>query len=204
MTTAATPLLSRRHRVTVRDYHRMAEVGILSAQDRVELIEGEIIDMTPIGPRHAAVVDRLAARLVKALPAGYLVRIQNPLTLGESSEPQPDLAIVADRSYATAHPGGGDTHLVIEVADATVAYDRDVKLPLYAQSLIPEVWIVNLPAGQLEVFRDPAEDGYRQSFVPAPEEFVSPIRVPGIAIRPGEVFGAGITASAGIGPWREG
>ena len=108
----------------------MAEVGILSAQDRVELIEGEIIDMTPIGPRHADIVDRLAARLIKALTSGYLVRIQNPLTLGDSSEPQPDLAIVADRSYAAAHPGGGDVHLVIEVADATVAYDRDVKLRL--------------------------------------------------------------------------
>lgn len=177
--------------MTVRDYHRMGEVGILSAQDRVELIEGEIIDMTPIGPRHADIVDRLAVRLIKALPSGYLVRIQNPLTLGDSSEPQPDLAIVADRGYAAAHPGGGDTHLVIEVADATVAYDRDVKLRLYARSRIPEVWIVNVPAGQLEVFRDPIGDGYHQSLVPAPQEPVTPLQIPGIVLRPDEVLGEG-------------
>jgi Uma2 family endonuclease len=169
----------------------MAEVGILSAQDRVELIEGEIIDTTPIGPRHAAIVDRLAARLIRALPARYLVRIQNPLTLGDSSEPQPDLAIVADRSYAAEHPGGGDTHLVIEVADATVGYDRDVKLRLYAQFGIPEVWIVNLPAGQLEVFRDPLGDGYRQVLVPRLEELVTPLRIPEVSLRPGEVLAGG-------------
>ena len=190
MTSAAAHAQPRRHRVTVRDFHRMAEAGILSAQDRVELIEGEIIDMTPIGPRHADVVDRLAARLIRMLPPQYLVRIQNPLTLGDASEPQPDVAIVVDRSYATAHPGAGDTRLVVEVSDATLDYDRDVKLPLYARAGIPEVWIVNLQASQLEIFRVPGEGRYREVLHPGPDERVSPLAVPAIALKPSDLFGA--------------
>jgi hypothetical protein len=189
MVTASAQAHPRRHRVTVREYHRMAEAGVLSAQDRVELIEGEIIDMTPIGPRHADAVDRIVAALSRQPTPGLRIRVQNPLTLGDASEPQPDIAIVADRSYADAHPVASDVRLVIEVSDTTLAFDRDVKLPLYARAGVPEVWIVNLPANQLEIFREPAGDRYLHALTPAPDETISPRAARTIELRAGELLG---------------
>jgi Uma2 family endonuclease len=189
MVTASAQAHPRRHRVTVREYHRMAEAGVLSAQDRVELIEGEIIDMTPIGPRHADVVDRIVAALSRQRTTGLRIRVQNPLTLGDASEPQPDIAVVADRNYADAHPVASDVQLVIEVSDTTLAFDRDVKLPLYARAGVPEVWIVNLPAGQLEVFREPVGDRYLRALTPAPDETISPRAASTIELRVGEILG---------------
>lgn len=141
----------RRHKLTVADYYRMAEVGILAPEARVELIEGEIVDMVPIGTRHSAVVTLLHDAIAAAVSGAAQVRCQQPLRLGDISEPEPDLAVVRphpDR-YFDAHPTAADTLLVIEVADSSLAYDRDIKTPLYARHGVPAVWLIDLNAGTL-------------------------------------------------------
>ncbi|HWP00396.1 MAG TPA: Uma2 family endonuclease [Methylococcus sp.] len=177
--------LPRRHRITVDEYHRMGEAGIFSEDHRVELIEGEIIDMAPIGSRHAEAVSRLARLFIRE--TALVVRVQDPICLPGESEPQPDLAVVANRSYADAHPGPDDVLLLIEVADASIDYDRRVKIPLYARHGIPEVWLVDLGEGAFEVFLEPAETGYREVRRYNPGETVQPIFVPDVAVDPGTV-----------------
>lgn len=146
---------------TVTEYYRMAEVGILTEDDRVELIEGEILDMGGIGVRHAACVDRILALLYGRVP-GAVLRVQGPVRLSERSEPQPDLALLRAREdrYTTAHPGPQDVLLLIEVADSSVLYDRNRKVPLYARSGIPEVWLVDLMTNAVEVHAVPAAGAY--------------------------------------------
>ena len=153
-----------RRSFTVAEYHRMAEAGILREDDRVELVEGEIVQMTPIGSRHAACVMRLVQLLSRQLGQGVLVNVQNPIRLGEYSEPQPDVTLLRFRPdfYAQSHPGPTDVLLAVEVAETSAVYDRDVKLPLYARAGIPEVWLVDLSAEGMEVHRDPTAQGYRQ------------------------------------------
>lgn len=154
----------RRHRITVEEYHRMGEAGIFSEDDRVELIEGEVIDMAPIGTKHASIVDELNHLISRAVPDDCRARVQNPLRLAGANEPQPDLAVVRKNAsrYAVAHPGPEDVLLLIEVADSSLAYDRSVKIPLYARHGIPEVWLVDLGNRAVEVFREPSADGYRK------------------------------------------
>lgn len=165
----------------------MGEAGIFSEDHRVELIEGEIIDMASIGSRHAEAVSRLARLFIQK--TALVVRVQNPICLAGESEPQPDLAVVANRSYADAHPGPDDVLLLIEVADASIDYDRRVKIPLYARHGIPEVWLVDLVEGRaFEAFREPAETGYREVRGYNPGETVQPIFVPDVAIDPGTVI----------------
>lgn len=161
------PDTPQRHRLSVEDYHRMAEAGILGENARVELIKGEIIDMTPIGSRHAAAVKRLIQILSRAVGDTAIVSAQDPIILDAHSEPQPDLALLRPREdfYAAAHPRPDDILLVIEVADSSLPYDRDIKLPLYARAGIPEAWLVDIEAGSLTRFIDPATDGYRQAGV---------------------------------------
>ena len=146
---------------TAAEYYRMAEVGILTEDDRVELIEGEILEMSPIGVRHAAVIDKVAA-LVRDRVSGVMVRVQHPVRLSERSEPQPDLALVRARDdyYAAAHPGPQDVLLLIEVADSSVLYDRNLKIPFYARSGISEVWLVDLVTNAVEVHATPATGAY--------------------------------------------
>jgi Uma2 family endonuclease len=153
----------RRHLFTLQQYHRMAEAGVFTEDDRVELIEGEIIEMPPIGSRHAACVNRLTHLFSRGVGTHALVSIQNPVQLGEHSEPQPDVALLRPRPdfYAAAHPTVSDILLFIEVADTSVGFDRDVKVALYAQAGIAEVWLVDLTAGHIEVFRQPAPEGYQ-------------------------------------------
>jgi Uma2 family endonuclease len=150
------------HRWTVADLERMVGSGLLDETDRVELVEGELVDMAPIGSRHANLVDIIASKLIRALPSGYRLRVQNPIRLGDMSEPQPDIAVVRDRSYAAAHPEAADVLLLIEVADATLDYDRDVKLPLYARHGIPECWLLEVQSGQLNLYSRPAQGEYRE------------------------------------------
>lgn len=149
---------------TVDDYHRMAETGILNEDDRVELIEGEIVEMNPIGSRHAGCVIRLTHLLTRAVGERAIVSVQNPVQLGDRSEPQPDLLLLRPRPdfYAEAHPGPADVLLLIEVADASTANDRNVKLPLYARAGIPEVWLIDLENEVVEVYRGPAADGFTE------------------------------------------
>jgi len=146
-----------RHLITVDAFHRMGETGILGSADRVELIDGEIIDMSPIGALHAAIVDLLARHFARRAGESVFIRCQNPLRLDDVSEPEPDLVILRPRAdfYATAHPGPADALLVIEVADTSLAYDLGVKVPLYARHGIPEVWVIDAATRRTRVFREP-------------------------------------------------
>ncbi|MGI8983922.1 MAG: Uma2 family endonuclease [Acidimicrobiales bacterium] len=150
------------HRFTVDDYHRMADAGVLGEDDRVELIEGEIVEMAPIGPLHASRVKRVARFFHRQMGDRVIVSVQDPVRLGDLSEPQPDLALLRPRNddYAGAHPTADDVLLVVEVADSSVAYDRNVKMPLYAAHGIVEVWLVDLAAGIVEVWSEPGPVGY--------------------------------------------
>jgi len=149
---------------TVDDYHRMAEVGILGADDRVELLDGQIVEMTPIGPDHAGCVDDLTRLLLRLAGASALVRVQNPVILGQHWEPQPDVTLLRPRpgGYRKGHPGPEDILLVVEVADASLGPDREVKLPRYARAGIPEAWLVDLEHDVIEVHRQPGPEGYRE------------------------------------------
>ena len=150
--------------LTVDDYHKMAAAGILTQDDRVELIEGQIIAMSPVGSRHAACVKRINQLLTQQAQDRALVSVQDPIYLGTHSEPEPDVALLRPRDdfYAEAHPGPDDVLLVIEVADTTVATDRRIKAPLYARSGIAEFWLVLLEDDFIEVYRRPAERGYKE------------------------------------------
>lgn len=152
----------RRHKLTVAQYHRMAETGVLAPDARVELLEGVIVDMAPIGSRHAAVVKRLNALLTHAVGPRAIVSVQDPIRLGDHDEPQPDLALLRPRAdyYAEAAPTAADALLVVEVAQSSAAYDREVKLPLYAQHGVPEVWLLDLDAALLHVCRAPSDGRY--------------------------------------------
>jgi Uma2 family endonuclease len=153
-----------RHRFSVDDYYRIAEAGILNEDSRVELIEGEIVEMTAVGARHAACVMRLNHLLAARAAGRAIVNVQNPVRLSAFSEPQPDLALLRPRDdfYARAHPGPQDVLLVIEVAETSSATDRGVKAPLYAGAGIAEMWLVDLNQGVVEAFRDPSPGGYRR------------------------------------------
>ncbi|MBC7912460.1 MAG: Uma2 family endonuclease [Pyrinomonadaceae bacterium] len=149
---------------SVDEFYRMAEAGILTADDRVELIEGEIIEMSPIGSRHAACVNRLNTLLSRQLGQAAIISIQNPIRIDDYSEPEPDAAVLKPREdfYAVDHPTPGDVLLVVEVADTSVEYDRKIKLPLYARASVPEVWLVNLPQATIEIYRQPLDGTYRE------------------------------------------
>ena len=147
---------------TVREYHRMIEVGLLGEDDRVELLGGEIIAKMPIGSRHAATVTRIDRQTTLWAGERYLVRAQHPVTLDDASEPEPDVALVAwrDDFYAAAHPGPADVALLVEVADSSLLLDRRLKLPLYAAAGVPESWLVDLVDELVEVHSGVSPDGY--------------------------------------------
>jgi Uma2 family endonuclease len=153
-----------KHYFTVSEYERMGQSGIFAPDARVELIEGEIIEMSPIGSRHAACVESVAETFTVQLHGKAIVRIQNPIVLTDFSEPQPDIAVLQLRSdrYREAHPRPHEVMLVIEVSDTTYAFDRNVKMPLYARAGIAEALIFNLPEDQLEYYSQP-EAGMYQS-----------------------------------------
>jgi len=150
-----TEQLPRRHLITVEEYHRMDELGLLAPDARVELIEGEFIDMPPIGRDHAAIVDELNFVFVQAIGRRAIVRIQGPVQLSNISEPQPDLMLLRPRAdrYREEQAGGTDTLLVVEVSASSFRYDRTTKLALYARHKVPEVWIVEVEGNRLHCFR---------------------------------------------------
>jgi Uma2 family endonuclease len=149
---------------TVTDYYKMAEVGILASEDRVELIHGEIIKMSPINSPHAKIVSRLNRILNALLGENALVRSQSPIHIDAYSEPEPDIAVVAFQvdEYEDQHPLPSETYLLIEVSDSTLNRDRKVKLPLYAEAAIPEVWIIDLKNRMVEVYTIPQDGTYQQ------------------------------------------
>lgn len=148
------------HRYTTADYHRMREAEIFTPDARVELIQGEIIDMTPIGSGHAGIVNRLNSIFNQKAGSNIIVSTQNPVVLDDFSEPQPDLALLRFRKdfYTKAHPRPQDVLLIVEVADTTLQYDLEIKLPLYARAGIPEVWLLDVGGKRMDVYRRP-EDG---------------------------------------------
>jgi Uma2 family endonuclease len=160
----------------------MGEAGILGEDDRVELIDGEILAMTPIGPRHAHCVRRLIALLTSRVATSAIVDVQNPLVLGEHSEPQPDVVLLRPRPdfYRHSHPGPQDVLLVIEVADSSSDYDRTVKVPQYARAGIWEVWLIDLAARVVEVYRGPSGGEYGEHLAVGPG---SSLQLPGVVDR---------------------
>jgi Uma2 family endonuclease len=148
--------------LTVSEYHKMAEAGILTEDDRVELIHGEIIEMSPIGSLHTSHVKRINKFLNKFLGDQAIVSVQDPVAINDYSEPEPDIAILRYRDdfYKENHPSPTDIFMIIEVADTSLDYDRDTKLKLYANAGIPEFWIVNLEDEQIEVYKTPTRDAY--------------------------------------------
>lgn len=185
------PVKIARRAFSVEDYHRMAEAGILSEDDRVELIEGEIVELSPIGSRHQACVNRLTAILVQFAAQNYVVSVQGPVRLDENSEPQPDLALLKSSPdfYAEAHPTPDDVLVLIEVSETSAAYDREVKLPLYAGHGIEETWIVDLEAGTVEVNSEPASGGYGRTTTKRRGEIVRSIALPELSMRVEDVLG---------------
>jgi Uma2 family endonuclease len=161
---AAVPerVVPERRRFTVDDYHRMAEAGILAEDDRVELVGGEIVQMSPIGVRHAATVNRCNRVFSRAVGDRALVSVQNPVSLPPYDEPQPDIALLRPRDddYARGKPGAADILLVVEVADTSVAYDRQTKLRRYAAAGVLEAWLLDLPGDALEIHRESGPRGY--------------------------------------------
>ena len=160
----------------------MIETGILGPEDRVELLEGEIVEMSPEKSRHATAVDLALECLRKAFGPGYTIRVQHPLSLGDRSEPEPDLAVVkgTPRDYADRHPS--EASLVVEVADTSLEHDRGRKARVYAQAGVTEYWIVNLVEQRLEVHRDPGAEGYRSRESCGREDTVSPLAAPAASI----------------------
>lgn len=173
-----------RHCFTVDEYHKMGEAGIFGENDRVELISGEVVEMTPIGWQHARCVRRLNNLFAELVGVGrYAVDVQNPISLGEYKEPQPDLILLSEEPPAGRLPGSQEISLVVEVADTSLSYDREQKLPLYAEAEIPEVWIVNLSENGIEVYSEPGSGvaGYGKiSRLYRGEELVSPT-IPGLS-----------------------
>lgn len=155
------PIQVNKRLISVSDYHKMGEVGILS-ESGLELINGEIIYMNPIGSQHAAMVEKLKDVLVFQLHGKALVRSQNPIILSDFTEPEPDICVVKFRDdyYSEKHPESSEVLLIIEVADTSLEYDREVKLPLYAEAKIPELWIINLQEKYLEQFSSPENGKY--------------------------------------------
>ena len=179
-----------RRRFTTAEYHKIGEAGVLSEDDRVELIDGEILEMSPIGSKHAACVDRLNHVFARNAGNRAIVRVQSPVQLGEYSEPQPDLAILRPRPdfYAPAHPGPEDVLLLVEVADTSLEYDKE-KLLLYARSGVPEVWLADLKRDMLIMHRDPSPTGYETVQVLRRGDTVSPSAFPDLEIAIADILG---------------
>ena len=171
----ATQLL--RWQFTVVDFARMGEAGIFTEDDRVELIDGEVIAMSPIGPKHVAIVNRLNALMNRQVGDHTIVSVQNLIQLNDYTEPQPDLAVLRARDdfYLHALPLSSDVLLIVEVAETSLAYDREEKLPRYAQAGIPEVWIIDIEQEMVSQYTQP--DGSRYTTEQALErghDIVSP------------------------------
>jgi Uma2 family endonuclease len=173
-----------RRRFNVDEYYAMADAGILSRTDRVELVDGEIVAMTPIGPVHASVVDRAASALMRAAGEQAIVRVQNPIRLDTFDEPQPDLAVLRlpGDTYRKAHPQPPDILLVVEVADHSLRYDRDVQGPLYARSGIIEYWLVDLASRTVSCYTSPEGGVYRDVTFSRGGESITPAALPGCIV----------------------
>jgi Uma2 family endonuclease len=176
---------------TVKEYYQMFESGLFADGDRVELIRGEIIKMSPIGRRHAACVDRCNYTFAHKLGTKVIIRIQNPLALDNTSEPEPDVMVLNYKNdfYRSGHPQPTDVLLLIEVADSTIDSDRQLKIPVYAEDGITEVWLIDINSDCIEVYRYPTERGYQdiQKFYRG--QNLSVLAFPDISIAVDEILG---------------
>jgi Uma2 family endonuclease len=181
----------KRYRFTRADYHRMAQTGILKPDARVELIDGDIVEMNPIGRRHKASVDRLTRMLDRNVGDAAIVRVQSSIALGDYGEPEPDLVLLRFRAdfYAESDEVPDDILLVVEVADTSESYDRRTKAPQFAQSGIPELWIVDLNRAWVTRYLDPTSDGYATTQVFRRGESLSPLAFPSLMIAVNDILG---------------
>ncbi len=177
----------KKHRFTVEEFHKMGEAGIFGEDDRVELIDGEVMEMSPAGWRHVWSVNALTMLLASQAQGRYVVSVQNPLTISEHGQPQPDLVLIKDLPPGRL-PTPADSLLAVEVSDSSLAYDRNIKLPRYAAAGVPEVWILNLQANSIEVHSDPTPDGYRKTIRHNHGERVESATVPALAFDANEVL----------------
>lgn len=183
-------MVANEHRFTVAEYYRMGETGVLRPDARVELLEGRIIDMSPIGPFHGGVTNRLLQLFIEPARGRWLVASNNPVHLDEHSEPQPDLMLLRPKvdDYSTRHPGPDDVLLLIEVADSSLNFDRDDKLPLYGKCDIPEVWLVNLVDECVEVYREPHFTGYGAKTILGKGKCATPQAFPDVKVDVAELL----------------
>jgi Uma2 family endonuclease len=165
---------------TVREYYRMGKAGILTPDERVELMDGEIVQMPPIGSPHASCVRRYTRLFSEALGREAEVSIQNPIRLGDRSEPVPDVVLLRPRAdaYAAEHPTPADVLLLVEVSDRTLAYDERTKLPVYAREQVPEVWLTDLGHQLILAHREPTVEGYRITVTYRRGERIAPLAFP--------------------------
>jgi Uma2 family endonuclease len=189
---AATELARLRYRLSVADFHRMGEIGVLADEVRVELVDGQIVDMTPIGTAHAWIVDDLTRRFVLAVGERAVVRPQNPVVTDNMTELQPDVALLRPprEVYRLRHPRPSDVLLLVEVADSSLRYDQHVKIPLYARCGIPEVWLIDTAASVLTVHRAPSERGYGEVAAIGTPGVIRPVALQEVAIDLSGLFGA--------------
>jgi Uma2 family endonuclease len=168
------------HRFNVKEYYRMAETGVLRPDARVELLDGKIIDMSPIGSSHAGMVKRFIRIFTKLAKERWAISAQDPLRLNDHSEPEPDFMLVKPSSddYTSRHPEPDDVFLLVEVSDASLDYDREEKLPAYGRAGIVEVWIVNLRDQTLEVYREPHFTGYGNKAILRAGDQAKPLAFP--------------------------
>lgn len=180
-----------RYPITTDLYHQMIEKGILTKDDKIELLEGELIKMSAVGPRHAACVERLSEYLKDELGRTISLRHQNPVELSDYSEPEPDIAVIKRREdyYLHAHPQPSDVLLLIEVADSTLRKDRGIKLGAYAKAGIIEYWIVNLVDDLIEVYTNPMGNTYQNVRLVRRDEMLSLQVLPAIFLKADEVLG---------------
>ena len=179
------------YRFTRAEYHRMVEAGILDEDSPVELIEGEILEMSPIGRRHKAAVDRLNRIFDRAVGDAAIVRVQSSVVLGDRSEPEPDLALLRwrDDFYADTDETPEDVLLIVEVADSSEVYDRQTKASLYARYGIPEFWVVSVNRDQIFVHRDPTPGGYATVRIARRGESISPLALPELDVAVDAIVG---------------
>ena len=181
-----------KRRFCVKDFYLMDEAGVFCENDRVELVDGEIVDMAPIGSYHNSCVTTLTHIFVRAVPEGVRVQVQGAVRMDESTMFQPDLAILRSRedNYVESNPTPEDVLLIIEVSDSTVAYDRNVKLPKYAQAGVPEVWLANLPHGFIDKFVDPdtATGRYRSVMRHSRGQRIAPTQLRGVTVEVNDVL----------------
>ena len=179
-----------RHRFSIEQFERMVQVGVLTENDRVELIDGEIVEMAAPSPDHSIPVQRLARLFIERLGDRAYVRVQDAVRIPPSSEPEPDLVLARppDVRYLRRHPEPGDLLLIVEVSHNTHVYDRDLKLPLYSRSGVLEVWILDVPRERLEVYREPGPDGYGRVEVVDRGGSVAPERFPDVRVAVNDVL----------------